>query len=103
MSHRIPEKRIEFPLCPDKPKVPSDEEMEALAALKSIKERVRAVRKRVASLDAGPATPEPVLREDLERELTLLKGEWEGWEKRRRAAARERMIRLGHEDAGPKA
>ena len=98
MSNRIPRKGFDFPSCPGKPKVPSDKEVEALTALKSIKERVRSTRNRLSSLRGGPETGDPELRTALEKELNRLKSDWDVWEERRQAAATERMILLGHEE-----
>ena len=38
--------------CPGKMEVPTEKEQEALAAMKSIKERVRALKKRLTALDS---------------------------------------------------
>jgi len=35
---------------------------------------------------------------ELEREMTQLKAEWNEWGKKRKEAARKRMILLGHEE-----
>ena len=77
--------------------VPSAEEKEALDALRSIKERVRALKtqlreKRGAGGDVSEGNA------DHEREMERLRGEWEAWEAKRAEAAKRRMILLGHED-----
>ena len=56
-----------------------------------IKRRVREIK---AELESGEG------EEPMEGELASLKEEWETWRKRREAAARERMVMLGHEDPG---
>jgi len=85
-------------ICPGKMEVPTPKEQEALAAMKSIKERVRGLKKRLVSLknsDRGQNTGE---MSSLEKELDRLKAEWDQWEEKRTAAAKERMIILGHEE-----
>ena len=69
--------------------LPTEDEMVALNAMRAIKDRVRDLKKRIAGgLGSVP---------ELEREMTQLKAEWNEWEKKRKEAARERMIILGHE------
>ena len=86
--------------CAGKIEVPSEKEREALAAMKSIKEQVRTLKKSLASLDASGRDEDADEILTVENELTLLKVEWNRWEEKRKAAARERMIILGHEE-GP--
>jgi chromosome segregation ATPase len=71
--------------------VPTEEETEALDALRTIKGRVREIKAELQSAEE---------REPLEKELDSLREEWEAWQRRRKAAARERMVMLGHEDPG---
>jgi len=91
---------VESPVrtCPGKMEIPTEKEKEALGAMKTIKERVRALKKRLASLDASDGdegADEIVAKEE---ELARLKVEWDRWEEKRGAAAKERMIILGHEE-----
>lgn len=89
--------RIETEACSDLcggADVPSEDELRALNAMRTIKERVRTVKERLSSLTA-PEESEG--RESLEKELQRLKSDWESWEGERRRAAHERMVRLGHE------
>ncbi|MBW1783307.1 MAG: hypothetical protein JRL30_21510 [Deltaproteobacteria bacterium] len=66
--------------------------------MRSIKERVREMKGRLSRLkDAGPGR-DVVEMADLENKLVQLKQEWNHWEEKRSAAARERMIILGHEE-----
>ena len=83
--------------CSGKMEVPTPREREALAAMKSIKERVREIKKRLDELNAlkNDAHAEEIV--SLEREMARLKQEWDSWETKRDAAAKERMILLGHE------
>ena len=83
--------------CQGKLEVPTEKEREALAAMKSIKERVRALKKHLTALKASKndETTGEIL--ELEKELVHLKVDWDKWEKRRQEAAKERMILLGHE------
>lgn len=86
--------------CPGKMEVPTPKEQEALAAMKSIKERVRTLKKRLASLDASGRDEDANETLTVEDELARLKVDWNRWEEKRKAAAKERMIILGHEE-GP--
>jgi len=84
--------------CPGKIKVPTDEEMEALAAMKSIKNRVREAKQRLNSLKAAENDANSKEMVELEGELASLKAEWINWEEKRQKAKKERMILLGHEE-----
>ena len=77
--------------------VPSDEEAEALKAMKALKFRVREVKKKISgfSLAKKEGAAQPLLA--LEQDLVRLKKEWDRWEEKRSKAARERMVLLGHE------
>lgn len=76
--------------------VPTEDEVAALKALRSIKERVRELKKIKSGL--SERCGETVEPRSLEREMAELKMKWEEWEEKRKRAARERMILLGHED-----
>lgn len=83
--------------CPGKIEVPTEEEREALTAMKEIKARVRDVKKRLAVLADSKRDGASKEMLDLEEELASLKTQWNQWEEKRRRAANERMILLGHE------
>jgi len=83
--------------CAGKMEVPTPKEQEALAAMKSIKERVRALKNRLASLHASDSDEGADKIFTVENELARLKVDWDRWEEKRKAAAKERMIILGHE------
>ncbi len=70
--------------------VPTEDELVALNAMRAIKDRVRDLKKR---MDGNAES-----MRDLEREMTQLKAEWNEWGKKRKEAARKRMILLGHEE-----
>lgn len=76
--------------------VPSDEELEALNAMRKIKNKVRELRQAFSSLSSSEREETDRLRH-LEPEMERLKEEWKKWEERRKEAARRRMILLGHE------
>ena len=84
--------------CQGKLQVPTVQEKEALDAMRSIKERVRALKKRLPALKASglDETTGEILA--LEKELAHLKVDWDKWEQKRQKAAKERMILLGHEE-----
>ena len=77
--------------------VPSDEEVRALNAMREIKKKVRELLKTVSLLSPNKPDEHEELR-NLELEMERLKKEWEGWEEKRREAAKLRMILLGHEE-----
>ena len=83
--------------CPGKLQVPTDKEQEALFALKSIKERARVLKKRLAALKTSGHDENIEEMLELEKELAHLKMKWKKWEQMREKAAKERMILLGHE------
>ena len=82
--------------CPGQMEVPTPKEQEALAAMKSVKEHVREIKKRLSGLKKSGPDLDAVEIPALEKELNRLKTEWDRWEEKRKAAARERMIILGH-------
>ena len=75
--------------------IPTEDEREALDALRTIKDRVREIKKRLADLRNGE-NEESEENEKFDKELQALRAEWKKWEIKRDQAARERMIRLGH-------
>jgi len=83
--------------CTGKMEMPTPGEREALAAMKSIKEGVREIKRRLDELNAlkDDAHAEEIV--SLEGDLARLKKEWNSWETKRDAAAKKRMILLGHE------
>jgi len=89
---------VQFPSCPGKLEVPTPEEREALSAMRSIKESVRALKKRLTELKDSAHDKGTGGISELEKELSHLKLEWEKWDKKRQKAAKERMILLGHEE-----
>jgi hypothetical protein len=81
--------------CPGKIEIPTKSEQEALGKMKAIKERVRELKNQLKRME------EDGLKEDsfkAQQELDQLKAEWETWETKRKEAAKERMIFLGHEE-----
>ena len=86
--------------CPGKIEIPTEKEKEALGAMKSIKEQVRTLKKSLASLEASGRDEDANEILTKEKELDRLKEDWNRWEEKRKAAAKERMIILGHEE-GP--
>ncbi len=85
--------------CPVKIELPTPAEKEALDAMRSIKERVRAIKKRLTNLRTSRNDKDGEKISGLEEELALLKVDWDKWEERRKEAARQRMILLGHEES----
>ena len=78
--------------------VPSNDEVIALNEMRTIKNRVRDLKKRLSDISSAEKNGDPGEIADLERELAGLKVKWMEWEKKREDAARKRMILLGHEE-----
>jgi len=87
------------PTCPGKIEVPTAKEREALAALKSIKERVRKLKGNLAELEVSDRDQDRKNTGKIREELVRLKEVWDKWEEKRQHAAKERMILLGHEES----
>ena len=84
--------------CPGQLEIPTPREQKALAAMRAIKEAVKPLKDRLASLqDSAQGEGDEAV--DVRAELARLKMDWDRWEAERKAAAKERMIILGHEEA----
>ena len=77
--------------------VPSVEEIDALDAMREIKERVRCIKKKISCLSDTISNKEEI--SNMENEIADLKIKWKEWDAKRMEAARTRMILLGHEEA----
>ena len=84
--------------CSGQLEVPTPREQKALAAMRTIKEAVKPLKERLASLQE-PGQGEGDEAVNVKAELARLKMDWDRWESERKAAAKERMIILGHEEA----
>ncbi len=83
--------------CPGQLEIPTPREQKALAAMRAIKEQVKPLKERLASLEvSGQDEGGEVIA--VKTELGRLKKDWDLWEAERKAAAKERMIILGHEE-----
>jgi hypothetical protein len=78
--------------------LPTDEELEALNAMRAIKGRAREMKKRLSELTSSSRAEDKDEVRALESELEKLKMGWNEWEEKRREAAKQRMILLGHEE-----
>ena len=78
--------------------LPSDDELTALNAMRSIKEKVRRLKKQLLEVDRMEEQSNSEQRSALEMEIGDLKAEWNNWEQKRKEAERVRMIILGHEE-----
>ena len=76
--------------------VPTEDEIEALKAMREIKDKVRQLTKKISEFSLHSRGKKEEI-ERLEREVEHLKREWKGWEEKRKEAARVRMVLLGHE------
>lgn len=82
--------------CPGQLEIPTPREQKALAAMRAIKEQVKPLKARLTVLEqAGQGSGGDAMA--LREELSRLKADWNAWESERKAAAKERMIILGHE------
>ncbi|MBW2094430.1 MAG: hypothetical protein JRI80_06030 [Deltaproteobacteria bacterium] len=81
-------------MCQGAIKIPTEKEQKALAEMRRIKSRVRLLKERLKGLE-GFGSSEEI--QGVKDDLAAFKKEWNEWEKRRKAAARERMTLLGHE------
>ena len=79
--------------------VPTEDELEALHAMRAIKGRAREMKKRLSEMRPSSRPEDKEEARTLKKELGKLKTEWDQWEEKRKEAARERMILLGHEEA----
>jgi hypothetical protein len=84
-------------LCKSR-EVPSEDELTALNAMREIKNRVRGLKKSLSETSLSNESGEQNDINRLKSEMAQLKVEWDCWEERRQEAAKQRMIRLGHED-----
>jgi predicted nuclease with TOPRIM domain len=82
--------------CCKRVEVPSDEEVAALSDMREIKARVKELKKRQSeiSLHKGEYLGE---KSRLEKEMIELKTEWSELEEKRKRAAHDRMVMLGHD------
>ncbi len=94
MERKDDERLSVHSFCPGKIQIPTEREQIALNALREIKMRVRHIKGIMSGLNGEESLDK---RGELEQELRKLKNEWDKWEKERKAAAKERMILLGHE------
>ncbi len=80
--------------CAGKQGVPTPRELRVLREMRAVKERVRQLKARRASVRAGQGAEEEIAA--IEQDLAALRRRWEELEKERDAAAHERMVMLGH-------
>lgn len=78
--------------------VPADAERVALNAMRSIRDKAKALREKMAGIETTGSAEEESERVRMRQEIDRLRSEWQGWEKKRERAAKERMILLGHEE-----
>lgn len=83
--------------CCKKMEVPSEDEVAALNAMRAIKERVRDLKTRLSEISSSNRDVDKSEALALEQKMEKLKAEWNEWEEKRKKAAKERMIFLGHE------
>lgn len=84
------------PTCAGQLEIPTPREQKALAAMRAVKEQVKPLKERLAALEkAGQGSGGEAMT--VREELARLKKDWDAWETERKAAAKERMIILGHE------
>jgi hypothetical protein len=79
-------------------KVPTTEELTALYAMRDIKEQVRELKGRLAEITSGAVTGKSGESAAIQKALERLKEQWNSWDLKRKKAAHERMVLLGHEE-----
>ena len=79
--------------------VPTEDELVALNAMRTIKERSKEIKKSLSEISSSDENEDAEKILELEREMEKLKADWREWEEKRKDAARERMIMLGHEES----
>lgn len=79
-------------------RVPSEDELVALNAMRSVREKARVLKQQLGRLERSETGMEKPEGDRMMQELDRLKREWDEWERRKERAANERMILLGHED-----
>jgi hypothetical protein len=84
--------------CPGQLEIPTPREQKALAAMRAIKEQVKPLKERLASLEDSGRDEGGGEAFRVKTELARLKEDWDRWEAEQKAAAKERMIILGHEE-----
>jgi hypothetical protein len=89
---------VEVDSCCKKMEVPSEDEMVALNAMRAIKERVRDLKTRLSEISSSEREEDNGEALELEKRMQALKAQWNAWEEKRKKAAKERMILLGHEE-----
>lgn len=80
--------------------VPTEDELVALNAMRSIKEQAKALKEKMDQVERKEAADGDSERVRIRQELDRLRKEWQEWEKRKNRAASARMIFLGHEEPG---
>ncbi|MGD8229142.1 MAG: hypothetical protein PVH82_14830 [Desulfobacteraceae bacterium] len=83
--------------CCKKMEVPSEDEVAALNAMRAIKEKVRDLKTRLSDISSSSREEDKGEALALEQRLETLRAEWNEWEEKRKKAAKQRMIFLGHE------
>jgi hypothetical protein len=78
--------------------VPTEDELVALNAMRSIKEKAKALKEKMDQVESKEAADGGSERARIRQEMDRLRKEWQEWEKRKDRAASQRMILLGHEE-----
>jgi hypothetical protein len=77
--------------------VPTEDELNALNAMRSLRQKARLLKLQLDRLERNEAGKEELEKDRVRLELDRLRREWLEWECRRQRASNERMILLGHE------
>ncbi len=84
--------------CQGQVEIPTPVERQYLDDMRAIKERVRGVKKRLTELKASTSEKDVSTIAELNQELARLKNDWTDLEGKWKAAVKERMIYLGHDE-----
>ena len=63
-----------------------------------VDELKREIKKKISEISSSKKLDDMQLLSGLEKEMTQLREAWEAWEKKRKEAAKVRMVLLGHEE-----
>jgi hypothetical protein len=99
MAGQADDERNGLPACGKRIEVPTADELAALDAMRNIKKQVRELKTRLSEIASGEVGVKPGEEASLKDALMRFKEQWESWERKRRKAAHERMVLLGHEQA----
>jgi uncharacterized protein YPO0396 len=92
--------KVSFPMCSGRIQIPTDEEQAILKEMRAVKARVRDLKERISGLEVRKDEHRQAEKAALGEELDAMRAEWKRLDSLREAAAKRRMVALGHETGG---